>query len=207
MAVSANKRAVMTLFSAANDMYSHQVRIVLAEKGVNVDIHYVNANNMPEDLYEVNPYGTVPTLIDRELGLYRADIINEYLDERFPHPPLMPVYPVARGRCRLYMDRIENDWYALARKLEAGDESARQELKESILSIAAVFSEQPYFMSEEFGLVDCYIAPLLWRLPSWGIELEGAAAKDIKTYMLRVFERESFQASLTDLEKDIRSGM
>lgn len=205
MAVSANKRAVMTLFSGANDMYSHQVRIVLAEKGVNVDIHYVTPDNMPEDLYEVNPYGNVPTLIDRELGLYRANIINEYLDERFPHPPLMPVYPVARGRCRLMMDRIEKDWYTLARKIEAGEESAAQELKEGILSIAPVFAEQPYFMSDEFSLVDCYLAPLLWRLPSWGIELDGAAAKEIKTYMLRVFERESFQASLTDVEKDIRS--
>jgi len=205
MAVSANKRAVMTLFSGANDMYSHQVRIVLAEKGVNVDIHYVTADNMPEDLYEVNPYGTAPTLIDRELGLYRANIINEYLDERFPHPPLMPVYPVARGRCRLMMDRIERDWYELTRKIEAGDDSARQELKESILAIAPVFAEQPYFMSEEFSLVDCYLAPLLWRLPAWGIELDGAAAKDVKTYMLRVFERESFQASLTEVEKDIRA--
>jgi RNA polymerase-associated protein len=205
MAVSANKRAVMTLFSGANDMYSHQVRIVLAEKGVNVDIHYVTPDNMPEDLYEVNPYGNVPTLIDRELGLYRANIINEYLDERFPHPPLMPVYPVARGRCRLMMDRIENDWYSLARKIEAGDDSAAQELREGILSIAPVFAEQPYFMSDEFSLVDCYLAPLLWRLPAWGIELDGAAAKEIKTYMLRVFERESFQASLTDVEKDIRS--
>ena len=145
MAVSANKRAVMTLFSGANDMYSHQVRIVLAEKGVNVDIHYVTPDNMPEDLYEVNPYGNVPTLIDRELGLYRANIINEYLDERFPHPPLMPVYPVARGRCRLMMDRIENDWYTLARKIEAGDDSAAQELKESILSVAPIFAEEPYF--------------------------------------------------------------
>lgn len=205
MAVSANKRAVMTLFSGANDMYSHQVRIVLAEKGVNVDIHYVTPDNMPEDLYEVNPYGNVPTLIDRELGLYRANIINEYLDERFPHPPLMPVYPVARGRCRLMMDRIENDWYSLTRKIEQGDESAAQELKESILAIAPVFAEQPYFMSDEFSLVDCYLAPLLWRLPAWGIQLEGAAAKDVKTYMLRVFERESFQASLTDVEKDIRA--
>lgn len=206
MAVSANKRAVMTLFSGANDMYSHQVRIVLAEKGVNVDIHYVTPDNMPEDLYEVNPYGNAPTLIDRELGLYRANIINEYLDERFPHPPLMPVYPVARGRCRLMMDRIENDWYSLARKIAAGDSSAVQELKESILSVAPVFAEQPYFMSDEFSLVDCYLAPLFWRLPAFGIELEGAAAKDIKSYMLRVFERESFQASLTEVEKDVRNG-
>ena len=203
MAVSANKRAVMTLFSGANDMYSHQVRIVLAEKGVSVDIHYVTPDNMPEDLYDVNPYGNVPTLIDRELGLYRANIINEYLDERFPHPPLMPVYPVARGRCRLMMDRIENDWYTLARKIEAGDDSAAQELKESILSVAPIFAEQPYFMSDEFSLVDCYLAPLLWRLPAWGIDLKGEGAKDIKSYMLRVFERESFQASLTDVEKDI----
>lgn len=205
MAVSANKRAVMTLFSGANDMYSHQVRIVLAEKGVNVDIHYVTPDNMPEDLYEVNPYGTYPTLIDRELGLYHANIINEYLDERFPHPPLMPVYPVARGNCRLMMDRIERDWYTLVRKIEAGEESAAQELKESILSVAPIFAQYPYFMSEEFSLMDCYLVPLLWRLPAWGIELDGPASKDIKSYMLRVFERESFQASLTDVEKDIRS--
>jgi len=205
MAVSANKRAVMTLFSGSNDMYSHQVRIVLAEKGVNVDIHYVTPDNMPEDLYEVNPYGNVPTLIDRELGLYRAHIINESLDERFPHPPLMPVYPVARGRCRLYMDRIENDWYSLARKIEDGDEDARSQLREEILAIAPIFSEQPYFMSDEFSLVDCYLAPLLWRLPAFGIELTGAGAKEIKAYMLKVFERESFQASLTDVEKDIRA--
>ena len=205
MAVSANKRAVMTLFSDANDMYSHQVRIVLAEKGVNVDINYVSTDNMPEDLYDVNPYGTVPTLIDRELGLYQADIINEYLDERFPHPPLMPVYPVARGRCRLLMNRIEKDWYSLVKDIENGDEAAKQELKEGILSVAAIFSEQPYFMSDEFSLVDCYLAPLLWRLPAWGITLEGELAKDIKTYMLRVFERESFQASLTEAEKDIRA--
>jgi RNA polymerase-associated protein len=205
MAVSANKRAVMTLFSSANDMYSHQVRIVLAEKGVNVDIHTVTPENLPEDLYEVNPYGTVPTLIDRELGLYRANIIVEYLDERFPHPPLMPVYPVARGRSRLMMDRVETDWYTLAKQIMSGDDSARQDLKEGILAIAPIFAETPYFMSEEFSLVDCYLAPLLWRLPALGIELDGAGSKEIKTYMLRVFERESFQASLTEEEREIRN--
>ena len=120
MAVAANKRSVMTLFSHADDMYSHQTRIVLAEKGVGVDINYVDLANLPEDLIDLNPYGTVPTLIDRELALYEAKIIIEYLDERFPHPPLMPVYPVSRGRSRLMMHRIEHDWYSLAKIILTG---------------------------------------------------------------------------------------
>ena len=115
MAVAANKRSVMNLYSHADDMYSHQTRIVLAEKGVGVDIHLVDLANLPEDLLDLNPYGTVPTLIDRELALYEASIIIEYLDERFPHPPLMPVYPVSRGRSRLMMHRVEQDWYSLAK--------------------------------------------------------------------------------------------
>ncbi|MCA1930116.1 glutathione S-transferase N-terminal domain-containing protein, partial [Rheinheimera sp.] len=117
MAISANRRAVMTLFSTANDMYCHQVRMVLAEKGVTVDIMQVSTDSLPEDVYEVNPYGSLPTLMDRDLALFKADIINEYLDERFPHPPLMPVYPVARANARLMMHRIEKDWYGLADKI------------------------------------------------------------------------------------------
>lgn len=208
MAVAANKRSVMTLFSDAIDMYSHQTRIVLAEKGVSVEISYVDPQELPEDLLDVNPYGGVPTLVDRELVLYESAIIMEYLDERFPHPPLMPVYPVARGRSRLMMHRIEEDWYSLADKILKGDENSeqyRQELKEGLLSIAPIFAEAPYFMSEEFSLIDCYLSPLLWRLPLLGINLEGAGAKEIKTYMVRVFERDSFQASLTDLEREIRA--
>ncbi|WP_449359134.1 glutathione S-transferase N-terminal domain-containing protein, partial [Alishewanella longhuensis] len=146
MAIIANKRPVMTLFSAVDDMFSHQVRIVLAEKGVTVDILQVTPDNVPEDLYEVNPYGSLPTLLDRELALYQADIIMEYLDERFPHPPLMPVYPVARGQARLMMYRIKNDWYSLADKiLQNHDDAAlaRQELKEGLLSIAPLFGETP----------------------------------------------------------------
>ncbi|MEY8215386.1 MAG: stringent starvation protein SspA, partial [Colwellia sp.] len=195
MAVAANKRSVMTLFSHADDMYSHQTRIVLAEKGVGVDINFVDLENLPEDLIDLNPYGTVPTLIDRELALYEAKIIIEYLDERFPHPPLMPVYPVARGRSRLMMHRIEHDWYSLALVILNGTvaeaEQARKELAESLLSVAPILNEAPYFMSEEFSLVDCYLAPLLWRLPAFGIELEGQGSKELKTYMLRLFERES----------------
>jgi RNA polymerase-associated protein len=135
--------------------------------------------------------------------LYNAQIIMEYLDERFPHPPLMPVYPVARGTSRLMMYRIERDWYSLAEKIQKNDAQARQELKEGILSLAPIFADTPYFMSEEFSLVDCYLAPLLWRLPAYGIDLEGQGAKEIKQYMVRLFERKTFQDSLTEEEKEL----
>jgi len=208
MAVATNKRSIMTLFSDTLDIYSHQVRIVLAEKGVAVEITYADQNNLPEDLLQLNPYGTVPTLVDRELVLYTAHIIMEYLDERFPHPPLMPVYPVSRGQSRLMMHRIENDWYSIAVRImkREGDLPAlRQELRESILALAPLFAEQPYFMSEEFSLIDCYLAPLLWRLPSLGIDLTGPGSREVKNYMNTVFERDSFKASLTDQEREIHN--
>ena len=208
MAVATNKRSIMTLFSDNIDIYSHQVRIVLAEKGVGVEISYTDPTNLPEDLIDLNPYGTVPTLVDRELVLYKSHIIMEYLDERFPHPPLMPVYPVSRGQSRLMMHRIEQDWYSLAAQILTGEgdiESARNDLREAILSIAPLFAETPYFMSEEFSLVDCYLAPLLWRLPSLGIELTGSGSKDILAYMTRIFGRSSFKASLTDQELEIHN--
>ncbi|OIN09972.1 stringent starvation protein SspA [Oceanisphaera psychrotolerans] len=205
MAVAANKRSIMTLFSGAEDIYSHQVRIVLAEKGVSVEISQVEPDSLPEDMLELNPYGTLPTLVDRELVLYESHIIMEYLDERFPHPPLMPVYPVARGTSRLMMHRIAQDWYSLVKRIQRNEKAdeARKELREALLAVAPVFAEYPYFMSEEFSLVDCYMGPLLWRLPSLGIELSGRGAKELKTYMIRLFERESFQASLTEDERDI----
>lgn len=198
----------MTLFSDTIDIYSHQVRIVLAEKGVGVEISYTDPTNLPEDLIDLNPYGTVPTLVDRELVLYKSHIIMEYLDERFPHPPLMPVYPVSRGQSRLMMHRIEQDWYSLAAQIFRGEgdvETARNDLREALLSLAPVFAEMPYFMSEEFSLVDCYLAPLLWRLPALGIELNGGGAKDIHAYMNRIFSRSSFKASLTDQEREIHN--
>lgn len=208
MAVATNKRSIMTLFSDTLDIYSHQVRIVLAEKGVGVEINYADPKNLPEDLLDLNPYGTVPTLVDRELVLYESHIIMEYLDERFPHPPLMPVYPVSRGQSRLMMHRIQNDWYSVAHKIMRGEgdlDALRNELRESILALAPLFAEQPYFMSEEFSLVDCYLAPLLWRMPSLQIELEGTGAREVKNYMNRVFERASFKASLTDQEREIHN--
>lgn len=209
MAISANRRAVMTLFSTANDMYCHQVRMVLAEKGVTVDIIQVSTDSLPEDVYEVNPYGSLPTLMDRDLALFKADIINEYLDERFPHPPLMPVYPVARANARLMMHRIEKDWYGLAEKiLQDGPDAAiaRRDLREGLLAMAPLFQEHPYFMSDEYSLIDCYLAALLWRLPLFGIELTGAGSKLLQTYMTHIFERDGFQQSLTEAEREIRRG-
>ncbi len=208
MAVAANKRSVMTLFSSATDMESHQVRIVLAEKGVSYEVELVDDGNLPTDLVELNPYKSVPTLIDRDLALYDSKIIMEYLDERFPHPPLMPVYPVKRGESRLMIYRIERNWYSLAEKVAKGSgeeaDKAREKLKNDLLMLGPVFAEFEYFMSEEFSLIDCYLAPLLWRLPVLGIELAGPGAKELKVYMNRVFERDSFLASLTEAEREMR---
>lgn len=202
------KRSIMTLYSGALDIYSHQVRIVLAEKGVSVDIVNVDDRHPCEDLVDLNPYNTLPTLVDRELVLYNAQIIMEYLDERFPHPPLLPVYPVSRAKSRLMIYRIEHDWYNLVQIIERGEEgaeSARQELKNALLTVIPVFSNSPYFLSEDFTLVDCVIAPLLWRLPSLGIELPySTKAKPIAKYEERVFKRTAFQASLTDAERELR---
>jgi stringent starvation protein A len=202
------KRTVMTLYSNARDPYSHQVRIVLAEKGVNVDIHNVNANNTPEELLNINPYASVPTLVDRDLTLFQAPIIMEYLDERFPHPPLLPVYPVARAEHRKMMYRIENDWYSLyhtiSNESSPNIEQASQELLDSLCGLEPIFSDKPYFLNDEFSLMDCCIAPLLWRLPAFDIIIPSRY-KALKAYANRLFERDSFQASLTDIERDLRA--
>ena len=203
MAVVA-RRTVMSLFSDTDDIYSHQVRIVLAEKGVNVDIHTVNAENIPEDLLDLNPYGSTPTLVDRELVLYHPHIIMEYLDERFPYPTLLPVYPVARAETRKMMYRIEHDWYSLLKTILRGQPKdaarARKQLLESLIAIEPVFSDKLYFLNDEFSLLDCCVAPLLWRLTQMKFELPQTTA--IGDYMRRVFSRESFQASLTEAERE-----
>ena len=200
MTSAANKRSIMTLFSNKTDIYCHQVRIVLAEKGVAYETEVVEPQVISEDLMELNPYGTIPTLVDRDLVLFNSRIIMEYLDERFPHPPLMPVYPVARGKSRLLMLRIEQDWYSLLELAEKGNDQekadALKRLKEELLAIAPIFSQTTYFMSEEFSLVDCYIAPLLWRMQQLGGEFSGAGSKAIKAYMDRVYQRDSFLQSV-----------
>lgn len=200
------KRTIMSLYSDNDDVYSHQVRIVLAEKGVNVEILPAKQGEVLDDLYAINPYGSVPTLLDRELVLYEARIIMEYLDERFPHPPLLPVYPVARAEARKMMFRIEQDWYFLLQNIKAGNEvdGSRQQLAESLTSLEPVFADKPYFLSDEFSLLDCALAPLLWRLPQLGVEIP-AKLKGINTYMQRLFKRDSFQASLTEAERQLRA--
>lgn len=203
------KRSVMNLYSGEMDPDSHKVRIVLAEKAVAVEITNVDANHPSEDLLHLNPYNTLPTLVDRDLVLYEPQVIMEYLDERFPHPPLLSVYPVTRAKSRLMLHRIEQDWYSLMRTIlysndELKIESARHELREGLIVLEPVFADKPYFLSDEFSLVDCCIAPLLWRLPQLGISLPESA-KGIFAYQERIYERESFQASLSESEREIRA--
>ena len=187
MALVANRRSGMTLFSDPHCAQSHRTRIVLAEKDITVDVMHIDPNNKPEDLLDVNPYNSVPTLIDRELVLYDARVIMEYLDERFPHPPLMPVDPVSRSKSRLALFHIEKDWYVPLNDINSTDsavsEAAKKSLQESILSTVEVFSAKPYFLSDEFSLVDCSIAPILWRLPYLGICLlyTSPSPRDLST--------------------------
>ena len=204
------KHSSMIFYSDGNDHYSQRVRLVLAEKGVAVEIVDVEKGNMPEDLADLNPYNSLPTLVDRDLVLYESSVIMEYLDERFPHPPLLPVYPVARAQSRLFMYRIQRDWCGYVDTIVAGRskdtviDRARKELRESLIAIAPIFGEKAFFMSEEFTLVDCCLGPILWRLPVLGIELPPKHGKPIHNYMDNLFSRESFQASLSEAELDMR---
>ncbi|MES9943044.1 MAG: stringent starvation protein SspA [Candidatus Thiodiazotropha sp. 6PLUC2] len=206
MAAVANKRSVMTLYSDPTDPYCHRVRMVLAEKNITYEVEDIDPLNVPEEVMELNPYGTLPTLVDRDLKLYESRIIMEYLDERFPHPPLLPVDPVSRSTSRLLMYRVESDWYSLLDIIMSGKKEAakaRKELRESLITTAPVFGAKPYFMSDEFSLVDCAIAPLLWRLPELGIEIP-ASAKGLYEYSQRLFEKESFIKSLSEAEQEMR---
>ncbi|MEE2782213.1 MAG: glutathione S-transferase N-terminal domain-containing protein [Pseudomonadota bacterium] len=204
------KRSSMTLYSDVRDQYSHRVRMVLAEKGVAVDIVDVDPNKKREDLAEINPYNSLPTLLDRDLVLYEANVIMEYLDERFPHPPLLPVYPVQRALSRLWITRVEKEWSAKLDLLMAGKgretvlTRARKELRESIIAIAPIFGEMPYFMNEEFSLVDCCVAPILWRLKEVGITLPEKSTRPLLKYMHTMFEREAFRESLTETEIEMQ---
>ncbi|HDS1736693.1 MULTISPECIES: glutathione S-transferase N-terminal domain-containing protein [Pseudomonas] len=199
----------LACYSDPADHYSHRVRLVLAEKAISVQIIDVDPGRLPPKLVEVNPYGSVPTLVDRDLALYESTVVMEYLDERYPHPPLMPVYPVGRGNSRLLMHRIQRDWCALAdvlldkRSADAARTQARKELRESLTGVAPLFGEMACFMSDEQSLVDCCLLPILWRLPVMGIELPRQA-KPLLDYMERQFAREPFQASLSAAEREMR---
>lgn len=203
----ANRRSVMNLFTSPSCPLCHLARIVLAEKDITFEAIDVDVNAPPEDLSELNPYNTVPTLIDRDLVLYDSRVIIEYLDERFPHPPLMPVDPVSRAKTRLALHRVEKDWYPLMNDiLQKGEKTAakaRKMLRESIVSSNELFAVLPYFLSEEYSLVDATIAPILWRLPVLGIELPDEA-QAVSDYAQRIFNREAFKLSLTETEREMR---
>lgn len=187
------RRSSMTFYSDGADHYSHRVRIVLAEKGVSVEVINVTSANRPDDLADLNPYNSLPTLVDRELSLFETKIMMEYLDERFPHPPLLPVYPVARAQNRLLAYRIERDWcphvdlILSGKGKEAAVAKARKELSDSLITIAPIFAEKPYFMSDEFSLVDCIAAPIFWRLPALDIKLPEKQCKNMLHYMNAYF--------------------
>ncbi|WP_300727784.1 glutathione S-transferase N-terminal domain-containing protein [Pseudomonas sp.] len=199
----------LACYSDPADHYSHRVRMVLAEKGVSAEIISVEAGRQPSKLIEVNPYGTLPTLIDRDLALWESTVVMEYLDERYPHPPLLPVYPVARANSRLLIHRIQRDWCGLVdlildtRTKEPARALARKELRESLTGVSALFADKAFFLSDELSLVDCCLLPILWRLPILGIELPQPA-KPLLDYMVRQFAREAFQASLSAAERDMR---
>ena len=178
------------------------MRLALAEKGIGVEIISVDEREPPEDLLDLNPFGSVPTLVDRDLVLYDSRVIMEYLDERFPHPPLLPPDPVNRARFRLALTRIENDWYSLLSQLESdsSNANAKQQLTEGLMASVEAFQARPFFLSDDYSMIDCTLAPLLWRLPSFGIVL-SAQAKSILEYANRLFKRPAFRASLSLLER------
>lgn len=197
----------MNLYTTATSIECHRTRIVLNEKDIVHEVILVDPKKIPEDLIDLNPYGSLPTLVDRDLVIYNSRVIMEYLEERFPHPPLMPVGPVQRAQTRLTLFQVEHDWYPLVDIIETKGEKAvakaKKDLTDSIVSVAEVFSAMPYFMSEDFTLVDASIAPILWRLRHYGIELPKEA-KAINTYAERIFEREGFILSLTESERELR---
>ncbi len=208
MANNTTRKSVMTLFSSQTCAMSHCARLVLHEKGITADIEYFEASDPPEDLIELNPNGTSPTLVERDLVLYDSRIIMEYLDERFPHPPLHQMDPVSRANSRMLIKRIDQDWYQLLDEiLHSGEKKsarAKKMLKESLIASAPVFEATPYFMSDEYSLVDCAISPLLWRLPSLGIDIT-TLGRGITAYSNRLFSRKAFQNSLSPLEQEMIS--
>jgi len=206
MAIPTGRKPIMALYSGTTCIYSHGCRIVLFEKEVECKIIYVDPAAPTEELAELNPYNETPTLLDRDLVLYGAKIINEYLDERLPHPPLMPVDPVNRGRARLMMMRLQRDWFDLIDAITSGDvntaTTSRDTIRDGLIAVSPLFNSQDYMLGEEFSLVDCFLAPLLWRLPVYSIELPKQA-KPIIEYSRRLFDRPAFGASLSENEREL----
>ena len=207
MALSQRSRTILTLYSARDCIHCHRVRLVLAAKGVTYDLVPVDLDDPPEDLLDLNPYNSVPTLVDRDLVLYDTSVICEYLDERYPHPPLMPIDPLSRARLRLGMVRMERDWYPFVEQIAAGGrpaDAARKRLRETLLASLPLFKAAKFFLNPEMSLADCALAPLIWRLPSLGVELPREA-RVIDDYGERIFRNPGFTRSLTEEEKALRA--
>lgn len=203
----------MILYSDRDDHYSQRVRIVLAEKDISAEIKESNSEDVSDEILSISPYHKLPILVDRDLAIHDPSVMMEYLDERFPHPPLLPVYPVERANSRTLMLRIDREWCPLIDALVSRENTdkelikIREELLHEISSIAPTFKEFKFFMSNEFTLVDCLFAPILWRLPSLGIKLPlNRHLKPLLDYQNSVFERPGFLDSLSSLERDLRFG-
>ena len=198
---------MMTLYSRADDARSHRVRFVLAEKALEVRVVETDPARPPEDLIDLNPYNSVPTLVDRDLVLYDTSVICEYLDERYPHPPLMPVDPLSRARLRLAMLRVELEWVPHVQAIQAGNkvqaEAGRKRLKELMLNALPLFKAARFFLNPEMSLADCAVAPIVYRLPALGIVLPKEA-KLIEDYGQRIFRNPGFLRSLTPEERNLR---
>ena len=198
---------MMTLYSGTTDPYSHRCRIVLFEKGMDFQVIDVDLANKPEDLAVINPHNTVPVLVERDLVLEQANIINEYIDERFPHPQLMPADPVMRARARLFLHNFEEQLFDHIKDLESENQKladkARATIRDNLTQIVPWFSKQEYILGDDFSMLDVAIAPLLWRLGHYGIELPKQAAPLLK-YAERIFSRPAYIEAMTPSEKAMR---
>jgi RNA polymerase-associated protein len=200
-------KIMMTLYSGTTDPYSHRCRIVLFEKGMDFQVIDVDLANKPEDLAIINPHNTVPVLVERDLVLEQANIINEYIDERFPHPQLMPADPVMRARARLFLHNFEEQLFDHIAGIESDNlkiaDKARATVRDNLTQIVPLFSKQEYILGDEFSMLDVAIAPLLWRLGHYGIELPKQAAPLLK-YAERIFSRPAYIEAMTPSEKAMR---
>ena len=206
MVQNARSRTILTLSTPADDIQCHRARLVLAAKGVSYERVLVDPGKPPEDLIDLNPYASTPTLIDRDLTLFDTTVVCEYLDERYPHPPLMPIDPQSRARLRVAAVRIEKDWLPEVDKIRAGGrqaEAARKRLREQLLSALPLFKASKFFLNPEMSLADCLVAPVIWRLPWLGVDL-GREGKSIVDYGERLFHSQGFARSMTDQEKAMR---
>jgi RNA polymerase-associated protein len=198
---------MMTLYSGSTDPYSHRCRIVLFEKDMDFEVIDVDMHNKPEEIASISPSGKMPVLVERDLILTESNIINEYIDERFPHPQLMPPDPVMRARARLVLFNFEHDLFTHVNTLEhslgKGSDKARQEIRDSLSQLTPILTKQKYLMNDEFSMLDVAIAPMLWRLDHYGIQLDKEAAPLMK-YAERLFSRPAYIEAMTPAEKAMR---